>query len=44
VVLYFYPPAHWQPSHDGIVIQNTNGTNSPAQNGSGNKVIINGKP
>ena len=27
----------------GTVIQNTNGTNSPAQSGSGNTVIINGK-
>jgi hypothetical protein len=28
----------------GPVIQQTNGTNSPAQNGTGNTVIINGKP
>jgi hypothetical protein len=28
----------------GTVIQQTNGTNSPAQNGNGNAVIINGKP
>jgi len=44
VVLYFWSPAHWQSSHDGTVIQHTDGTNSPAQNGNGNKVIINGKP
>jgi hypothetical protein len=44
VVLYFWSPAHWQPAHDGTVIQQTNGANSPAQNGTGNKVIINGKP
>jgi hypothetical protein len=28
----------------GTVIQQTNGTNSPAQNGNGNTAIINGKP
>jgi hypothetical protein len=33
-----------QPSHDGTVIQHTDGSNSPAQNGSGNSVIINDKP
>jgi len=32
-----------EPSQ-GTVIQHTNGTNSPAQNGNGNTVIINGKP
>ena len=42
VVLYFWSPAHWQSSHDETVIQHTDGTNSPAQNGNGNKVIING--
>ena len=41
VILYFWSPAHWQPSHDGTVIQHTDGTNSPAQNGNGNTVIIN---
>ena len=25
VVLYFWSPAHWQPSHDGTVIQHTEG-------------------
>jgi hypothetical protein len=42
VVLYFWSPAHWQTSPAGTVIQETNGTNSPAQNGSDNRVIING--
>jgi hypothetical protein len=32
------------PSQDANVIQHTDGTNSPAQNGNGNKVIINTKP
>jgi hypothetical protein len=40
VVLYFWSPAHWQPSHDATVIQHTDGANSPAQNGNGNTVII----
>jgi hypothetical protein len=31
------------PGSDETVIQHTDGTNSPAQNGNGNKVIINGK-
>src|SRR5271166_5070632 len=44
VVLYFWSPAHWQRQSDGAVIQRTDGTNSPAQNGSNNTVIINGKP
>jgi hypothetical protein len=44
VVLYFWSPAHWQPSHEGTVFQRTDGTNSPAQNGNGNAVIIKGKP
>jgi hypothetical protein len=44
LVLYFWSPAQWQPSHGGTVIQHTGGTDSPAQNGSGNTVIINGKP
>lgn len=44
VVLYFWSPAHWQTSPAGTVIQQTNGTNSPAQNGSDNRVIINGAP
>jgi len=42
VVLYFWSPAHWAPS-TGAVEQHTNGTNSPAQNSTGNTVIINGK-
>ncbi len=44
VVLYFWSPAHWAPPSTGAVEQHTSGTNSPAQNGNGNKVIINGKP
>jgi hypothetical protein len=44
VILYFFSPAHWAPPSDGAVIQHTDGTNSPAQNGNGNTVIINGKP
>ena len=44
VVLYFWSPAHWAPPSTGAVEQHTNGTNSPAQNGNGNTVIINGKP
>ena len=43
IVLYFWSPAHWAPPATGAVEQHTNGTNSPAQNGNGNKVIINGK-
>ena len=31
-------------SSAGTVIQHTDGTNSPAQNGNGNSVIINNKP
>jgi hypothetical protein len=42
VVLYFWSPAHWQTAPAGTVIQQTSGTNSPAQNGSNNRVIING--
>src|SRR5580704_13964033 len=41
VVLYFWSPAHWQTSPGGTVNQQTSGTNSPAQNGSNNRVIIN---
>jgi hypothetical protein len=44
IVLYFWSPAHWAPLSTGAVEQHTNGTNSPALNGNGNKVIINGKP
>lgn len=44
VILYFFSPAHWAPPSPGDVIQHTDGANSPAQNGSGNTVIINGKP
>src|SRR4051812_4994474 len=44
VVLYFWSPTHWQTSPTGTVDQQTSGTNSPAQNGSGNRVIINGSP
>ncbi len=39
VVLYFWSPAHWAPPS---IEQHTHGTNSPAQNGNGNTVIING--
>ncbi len=42
VVLYFWSPAHWAPSSSETVIQRTNGNNSPAQNGNGNSVVING--
>ncbi len=51
VVLYFWSPAHWTSppagpaAHEtGTVIQQTNGTDSPAQNGNGNTVINTGKP
>ena len=43
VVLYFWSPAHWAPPSTGAVEQHTGGTDSPAQNGNGNTVIINGK-
>ncbi len=43
IVLYFWSPAHWAPPSTGAVEQDTHGTNSPAQNGNGNAVIINGK-
>jgi hypothetical protein len=36
VVLYFWSPAHWQPSHEGTVIQHTEGAGSPIQSGNGN--------
>jgi hypothetical protein len=42
VVLYFWSPAHWQPSHDGSIYQHTEGPGSPIQSGNGNKAIING--
>ncbi len=42
VVLYFWSPAHWQPSHDGTVIQHTEGAGSPIQSGSGNTTNYNG--
>jgi len=44
VVLYFWSPAHWEPSSTGTVIQNTSGVGSPAQIGNGNAVINNGAP
>ena len=44
IAAWVYTSQAGQPLHDGSVIQHTNGTNSPAQNGNGNKVIINGKP
>jgi hypothetical protein len=44
VVLYFWSPAHWEPTPVGMVTQTTGGTGSPAQNGSGNTVIVNGVP
>ena len=42
VVLYFWSPAHWQPSRDGSVIQHTEGPGSPIQSGSGNSAVYNG--
>jgi hypothetical protein len=42
VVLYFWSPAHWAPSSSETVIQHTSGSDSPAQNGSGNIVIHTG--
>jgi hypothetical protein len=44
VVLYFWSPAHWEPTPAGTVTQTTGGTGSPAQNGSGNTVINNSNP
>ena len=44
VALYFWSPAHWAPPSTGAVEQHTGGTNSPAEYGAGNTVIINGKP
>ncbi|HJS84244.1 MAG TPA: hypothetical protein VJ779_02160 [Acetobacteraceae bacterium] len=44
VVLYFWSPAHWTPPSPGPVIQHTGGTGSPALNGTGNSVVINGVP
>jgi peptidoglycan/LPS O-acetylase OafA/YrhL len=44
IVVYFWSPAHWQPSGAGSVGQHTGGVNSPAQNGTGNVVIINRTP
>jgi hypothetical protein len=44
VILYFSSSRPSQPSQEGSVIQRTDGTSSPAQNGSNNSVIINGKP
>jgi hypothetical protein len=41
VVLYFWSPAHWQPSHDGTVTQHTEGSCSPIQSGSGNTATCN---
>jgi hypothetical protein len=42
VVLYFWSPSHWQPSHEGTVIQHTEGPGSPIQSGNGNRAIYNG--
>ena len=42
VVLYFWSPAHWQPPHDGTVIQHTVGAGSPIQSGTGNSAVYNG--
>ena len=44
LVVYFCSPAGWEPSPAGTVTQTTSGVGSPAQNGSGNTVIINGAP
>ena len=44
--VYFFPPkndAHGEPPTSGVVIQHTEGTGSPAQNGNGN-TVINGRP
>ena len=41
IAAWVYSTQARQPSHDGTVIQHTDGTNSPAQNGNGNSVIIN---
>jgi hypothetical protein len=38
VILYFWSPAHWQPTDAGTVIQRTEGSCSPIQSGSGNTV------
>ncbi len=43
VVVYSGRLLHWAPPSPGAVQQHTGGTNSPAQNGNGNTVIINGK-
>ena len=43
VVLYFWSPARWTPS-PGSVVQHTGGTGSPALNGTGNSVVVNGAP
>lgn len=42
VLLYFFSPAHWKPSHDAVS-QQTFGNGSPAQNGNGNQATVNGE-
>jgi hypothetical protein len=44
IAAWVYTTQARQPSHDGTVIQHTDGTISPAQNGNGNTVINNNKP
>ncbi len=44
VVLYFWSPAHWTQPAPGPVSQHTGGIGSPAQNGTGNSVVMNGAP
>ena len=44
VVLYFWSPPHWTPPSPGPVVQHTGGTDSPALNGTGNSVVVNGAP
>ncbi len=44
VVLYFWSPAHWTPPSSASVIQHTGGIGSPALNGTGNSVVVNGAP
>jgi hypothetical protein len=44
IAAWVYTTQARQPSHDGTVIQHTDGTNSSAQNGNGNTVINNSKP
>jgi len=40
--IIFWSPVHWRPSHEGAVIQRTEGPGPPIQSGSGNTTIYNG--